>query len=535
MFKFLKENVSIQKEKVKMVAFLMLSIFSMGIDVLITYLNGNFIDLIVIKDDVSQLLKYSGILICGYVMSIILNYGYQVLSSILREELSFNLSSKLIKHLHHVPLLEVKKYEASYLTQRVYSDSSDIINFVLDNVVMVLVNVVIGASLLIYVATTNIKIFIVFICFFPIYVLIYLYSGNKLARKTKKVRESQNVFYQRMYEQINLVENIKTEANFSEHSDYLKETYNGYIKHFFKYIKMNTGVKSMENLLSYAFYAILLILGVQEIVSGNLTIGGFTIINAYFNKMISIITYYLEVGKGLKQIDVSLERMRELFDIEVEHNGDMILDQISEIKVKDLSYSYPDSSEKIFKNANYTFEKGNIYIIRGTNGKGKSTLSKIVMGIINVPQNVYYNGYPVDQLNMYDLRKNLISVLRQKIQFPYETIGKLLGQGNIKKADNEEFEKKIDALFFGEQFNLREHWNSYPDGLSGGELQKAYLHKVLHKGGDVLLLDEPTSALDEQSTHVFFELLQEMKRNKIIIVITHNPEFEKIADRVLYL
>lgn len=535
MLKFLKENVSIENEKIKIVVFLILSVFSMGIDVLITYLNGNFIDLIVIKEDISQLLEYSGILICGYVMSIILSYGYQVLSSILREELSFNLSSKLIKHLHHVPLLEVKKYEASYLTQRVYSDSSDIINFVLDNVVMILVNVAIGIILLIYVATTNIKIFIAFICFFPIYVLIYLYSGNKLASKTKKVRESQNVFYQRMYEQINLVENIKTEANFSEYSDYLKETYDGYIKHFSKYIKMNTGVKSMENLLSYAFYAILLILGVQEIVSGNLTIGGFTIINAYFNKMISIITYYLEVGKGLKQIDVSLERMRELFAIEVEHNGDMILDQISEIKVKDLSYSYPDGSEKIFKNANYTFEKGNIYIIRGTNGKGKSTLSKIIIGIINVPQNVYFNGYSADQLNMYNLRKNLIAVLRQKIQFPYDTIGKLISNENAEKAENEEFDKKFNSLFFSEQFNLRRHWDSYPDGLSGGELQKAYLYKILQKDGDVLLLDEPTSALDEQSKQVFFELLQKMKDNKIIIVITHDPEFEQIADQVLHL
>ena len=95
--------------------------------------------------------------------------------------------------------------------------------------------------------------------------------------------------------------------------------------------------------------------------------------------------------------------------------------------------------------------------------------------------------------------------------------------------------KNSTLFFFSEQFNLRRHWDSYPDGLSGGELQKAYLYKILQKDGDVLLLDEPTSALDEQSKQVFFELLQKMKDNKIIIVITHDPEFEQIADQVLHL
>lgn len=70
--------------------------------------NGNFIDLIIDKDNVGVLLSYSGILILGYIVSIVLNYGYQSLSLILREELSFSLSSKLIKHIHRVSILKIK-------------------------------------------------------------------------------------------------------------------------------------------------------------------------------------------------------------------------------------------------------------------------------------------------------------------------------------------------------------------------------------------------------------------------------------------
>lgn len=278
MIKFLKEHISLKEKKVEVIVFLCLSILTMSIDVVITYLNGNFIDLIIDKDNVGVLLSYSGILILGYIVSIVLNYGYQSLSLILREELSFSLSSKLIKHIHRVSILKIKKYEPSYLTQRIYSDSSDIINFVLDNVVMIFANVFIGGVVLAYVVSANTKIFIVFVCFLPIYIIVYFFSRNRLVRKTKEVRETQNIFFQKIYEQISLTENIKTEASFFEYDDYLKKSYQKYIKSFSKYTKLNTGIKSLENFLSYGFYAMLLVLGTVEIVKGNLTIGNFTII-----------------------------------------------------------------------------------------------------------------------------------------------------------------------------------------------------------------------------------------------------------------
>lgn len=532
MIKFLKEHISLKERKVEVTAFLCLSILTMSIDVIITYLNGNFIDLIIDKENVNILLKYSGIVIFGYIVSIILNYGYQNLSSVLREELSFCLSSKLIKHIHRVSILKIKKYEPSYLTQRIYSDSSDIINFILDNVVMFFVNICIGVVLLVYVVNANTTIFIIFICFLPIYIIVYFFSRNRLVKKTKEVREAQNIFFQKIYEQISLTENIKTEASFLEYDEYLKKSYKKYIKSFSKYTKLNTGVKSLESFLSYGFYATLLVLGTIEIVRGNLSIGKFTIINAYFSKMIGIITYYLEVGKGIKQIEVSINRMKELFDLPIEHNGNIVLDHICKIDIKTLSYHYPDNEYMILKNLNCTFEKGNIYVIRGTNGKGKSTLLKTVIGLLEIDDGIYINGYNISELNMYSIRQNQMSVLRQKIEFPYDTIGNIV---RTNRSEEKVFEKKVRELFFNKYFNLENYLLSYPDELSGGELQKVYLYKILKKDGEVLLLDEPTSALDEQSTMNFFEVLKEMKKEKIIIIITHDSKFEKIADEVIQL
>lgn len=526
MLRFLRTNVSIEKDRGKVIIFIVFCLFSMCIDVVVTYLNGSFIDQIVKRNNIEQLLNYSVILISGYVMSIVFRYVYGVVSTILREKLSFSLVSKLIEHLHYIPLLELKKYEASYLTERIYSDSSDIINFVLDNGIMFVINGVIGMSLIFYVSITNMRVSVVFICFLPIYILIYVFSGNKLAHKTEQVKESQNIFYQKMYEQISLTENIKVEASFRENDSYIRKIHDIYIKKFLEYTQMNEGIKALENLVSYGFYAVLLVLGVKEIVEGNLTLGEFTVINAYFNRVISIISYYLDFGKNLKQVDVSLKRIQELFDIKSEHNGDIILNEIENIKIKKLSYKYPDSKELILKNINYTFKKNNIYIIRGLNGNGKSTLGKIIVGLLENIDDVYINGYDIRRLDMYMLRKKVISILNQKIQFPYD---------KIKNIIEEKHYDTIQYLMKEDNFNLKEYLNSYPEELSGGQLQKLYLYKILQEKKQVLILDEPTSALDGQSTKILFKILQKIKKGRIIIIITHDMNFEKIADGILNL
>lgn len=71
MIKFLKEHISLKEKKVEVIVFLCLSILTMSIDVVITYLNGNFIDLIIDKDNVGVLLSYSGILILGYIQCLV--------------------------------------------------------------------------------------------------------------------------------------------------------------------------------------------------------------------------------------------------------------------------------------------------------------------------------------------------------------------------------------------------------------------------------------------------------------------------------
>lgn len=531
MIDFIKNNFHVHNKK-KLILFIMFNIGNLLMDVVIAYLNGGFVDLIVGKSKINIVMRYSILVIISFTLSVILAYGYQVISSTFREELCFELSSKVIKHIQKMPVLEIKKYDPSYLTQRIYSDSADIVNFTLDNAIIFFVNILIFLMLLLYVGRTNVKIFVVFTCYLPLYILIYFKSKNKLVSKTKEVKESQDLFYQKMYEQISLSEHIKIEGEFKNSYFYLRTAYFKYIGYFKKYIKFNIGIKSIETFTSYSFYAILLVLGAIEIINGNLTIGGFTVINAYFNRAIGIVTYYLQVGQGIKQTEVSVTRMKELFAIKEEYNGKDSIQEINEIVLENLTYKYPEGKNNIFDNFSFRFSRGKIYVIKGANGVGKSTLFNLMIGMLDSEGRVSINGKKIYDIDMYKLRKQKIAVVCQKIQFPYDTIGTLL---DIRENDVRNSSNLVKSLFFNEKYNILKLGNKYPDELSGGELQKIYLYRAITKDSDIIFLDEPTSAMDIYSSKKVYTLLEKMKSNKIIIIITHNREFENIADEIIEL
>jgi len=531
MIKFIMEYFGIKKSS-SIVLFILCNICVMIFDVIIAYISGSFVDLIVVGTQVDIILKYSIKMIACYLLMIATTYGYQVLSNRLREELCFNITAKIIAHFQKITILKIKKYDSAYLTERIFSDSADIVGFALDNIVNSVVNIFVFIFLIRYALNANIKIAIIFISFLPVYCFIYLITRKGLVKRIKQVKEKQNVYYQRLHEQVKLIEDIKTEGTFAENEKFLQTTFENYMQHFMKYTKFSVSAKSVETLISYAFYAILLIYGAIKIINGKLTIGEFTIINAYFNKAINIINYYMGLGKGFQQTKVSYNRLRELIDIDKEENGFIKIDNVYKLKVVDLSFKYPDGYEYIIKDFKHIFERGKIYVVRGQNGAGKSTFLNLVTGILPSNDCIYINDISLNSLDLYSLRKEKIAVVRQKIEFPFERIGNLVKMPNNAAGVHDE---TITKLFFNDSYNITNFKDKYPDKLSGGELQKMYLFKMLQKKADVLILDEPTSAFDKSSTNDFFELLNNIKKKKIIIIVSHDSDFCKIADQIIEL
>ena len=211
------------------------------------------------------------------------------------------------------------------------------------------------------------------------------------------------------------------------------------------------------------------------------------------------------------------------------------------LKVENLSKIYGKGDTKVIALNNIFFEveEGEFLAIIGPSGSGKSTLLHTVAGLGKPTSGkVYFYGK-----NMYEMNKKDLTILRrQKIgiiyQF-YNLIPTLNVEENItlpieldkKKIDKVKLEEIMKFLGID---NRRKH---LPNELSGGEQQKVAIGRALMINPNIILADEPTGNLDSKSSNEIIQLLKKANKeyNQTIIMITHNLEIAKLADRIIQI
>lgn len=190
------------------------------------------------------------------------------------------------------------------------------------------------------------------------------------------------------------------------------------------------------------------------------------------------------------------------------------------VNVKDLDFSY--DRKKVLQNVSLTLKDHGFYIFLGPNGGGKTTMIKLIMGLLQprkgkievfgnqpcksrekfgyIPQKLIFDS--IFPLSLYEfIHQGLLSKLPWHGRWPKETF------------------KQVEAMI--ERFSL-EGLEKRPIGeLSGGQLQRAIIARALISDPDILILDEPLSGLDHKSAKNIINLIEEMQGKKTIILITH--------------
>lgn len=211
------------------------------------------------------------------------------------------------------------------------------------------------------------------------------------------------------------------------------------------------------------------------------------------------------------------------------------------LKVENLTKKYGKDNLEIIalNNVSFSVEKGEFIAIVGASGSGKSTLLHLIGGVDNPSDGkVFINGkdiynFSVDELAVF--RRREIGLIYQF----YNLIPILDVVGNItlpldldnKKADKKELENLIELL------GLENRKNHLPNELSGGQQQRVSIGRALITKPSIILADEPTGNLDSKSSDEIIELLKKLNKqyNQTILMITHNMDIAKCADRILRL
>ncbi len=209
------------------------------------------------------------------------------------------------------------------------------------------------------------------------------------------------------------------------------------------------------------------------------------------------------------------------------------------VKVENLTKKYGKGENEVIalNNVSLTIEKGEFVAIIGSSGSGKSTLLHLIGGVDRPTSGkVFVDGKDIYQLN----DDNLAIFRRQNIgiiyQF-YNLMPILSVKENItlpcdldgKEVDQERLNLLISTL------GLKERITHLPNELSGGQQQRVAIGRSLINNPAVVLADEPTGNLDSKSSNEIIALLKKSNKelSQTIIMITHNPEIAKEADRII--
>ena len=199
------------------------------------------------------------------------------------------------------------------------------------------------------------------------------------------------------------------------------------------------------------------------------------------------------------------------------------------LEIKNLTYSYKDSKEKVIANVNESFEEGKFYAIIGKSGTGKSTLLSLLAGLDEPDSGkILFNGENIQETGYANHRKNNISLVFQN----YNLIDYLSPLENIRLVNSQ---AQQDILL---ELGLSEHQiKRNVMKLSGGQQQRVAIARALVSSAPVILADEPTGNLDENTASEIIEILKKLakERNKCVIVVTHSKEVARAADIVFEL
>ena len=199
------------------------------------------------------------------------------------------------------------------------------------------------------------------------------------------------------------------------------------------------------------------------------------------------------------------------------------------IKVDNLYKSFDDV--EVLKGINAEIDKGDVMVVIGASGSGKSTFLRC-LNLLEEPTSgsIYFEGTDITDasvdINIH--RQKMGMVFQQFNLFPHMTVLRNMTLGPIKLLKQSREEAEANAMKLLERVGLANRANAYPSQLSGGQKQRIAIVRALAMNPDVMLFDEPTSALDPEMGGEVLEVMKQLAREGMtMVVVTHEMGFAR--------
>lgn len=508
--------------------------FLWAVGVVSPYLSGLYIDELIAGISFHSFVAFILIIAAANFLKIALRYLQSLVSTNLGQRMVHQINNILFQKIFTSNYAYYCNIDCAYYIDQINRDSNAVVNFLISNIFNFFLQAatIIASAVIVFQADKLLCVIILLLI--PFYICTFLLNKNKMHTAKAALKQRLNQYASNCAEQINKLSYIKRNTLYHEMSERLTRSFNHLLSASLHSVSVDYLFTNLNQVVIILAYLCIIGIGGYKVTTGALSIGLFSVINTYFNMMISSVSYFVGIAGSYQDTKISFQRIQKILQTPDEDKGDLLPESIHQVEVKDFSLQY--GSHVILNHCNVTFRAGCIYGLRGPNGTGKTTLLNALVGLFSgeISGHIYYDGISINQLDMPALRRKKISYIEQTPVLLNMSVRDYLHFGIEQNQTVSENQKQLLKVL-DIDYLLDKEMNENGSNFSGGEKQKLALVRALSKESSLILLDEPTSALDKPSVAKLIDLLQSIKSNTIIIVVSHDLDMLEHCDEVINL
>ncbi len=291
-----------------------------------------------------------------------------------------------------------------------------------------------------------------------------------------------------------------------------------------------------EFLMQFLLY----FLGGILIFRGNITIGILLMFAKYYSMTVESIQNVVGFDTDLQINTTYYDKVMAALDEEIDRQPAIVEDVANcNVEFQNVSFYYEKSDGDVLHDFSMKISQGERVGIVGESGKGKSTILKLIAGLLEPTKGrVLFGGYPLEDLPLHQVHRRVGFVFQENMLFN-TTIRENLLYGN-ENATEEEMKEACRRAYIDEFIqSLPEKYDTVIGEkgikLSGGQKQRMVLARLFLKDVDLYIFDEATSALDQRTEAMLQQAIEAIGRDKTILIVSHRESSLNLCDRLIYL
>ena len=487
-------------------------------------------------------------------LALIISYGMARVAALAFGELRNAIFSKVaqnaitqltlntFKHLHSLSLqfhLGRQTGALSKFIDRGTKGVNFLLNYVLFNVIPTIIEIFLVAGILALIY--GLKYAFVTLITIILYVIVTFTVTQWRLQFRRRMNAADNAVSTKLIDSLLNFETVKYFNNEEHEYRRLFETLDQYEIESIKNQYSLSYLNIFQTVVIMTGITIMLSMSAFDIRAGNITIGGFVVINAYMLQLYQPLNFFGTVYREIRQ---SLTDMENLFTLWEEKpnlsDGAEKLLEIEEasIRFENVSFDY-DARRTIIKDISFDVPNGKKVALVGPTGAGKSTISRLLFRFYDPKQgDVYINNQNIKDISQQSLRKHIGVVPQDTVLFN-DTIYYNISYGNPNANEEEIYNAAKSADIHNFIINLPDGYQTIVGErglkLSGGEKQRVAIARAILKNPSIFFFDEATSALDSTTEKEIQKNLQAISKNRTTLVIAHRLSTAADADEILVL